>query len=71
MGFLLQIKKNYYFSDQTDPFTRLPLSMELVKPHIDLKKKIEDFVAEYQKQKLEKEAANDENKNIELETSPK
>ena len=35
-----------YFSDQTDPFTRSPLTMDLVIPDNELKQKIKAFIEE-------------------------
>ncbi|KAI1295764.1 Ubiquitin conjugation factor E4 A [Halotydeus destructor] len=38
----------HLLSDQTDPFTRAPLTMENVVPDTELKQKIDDFVSAYQ-----------------------
>ena len=32
-------------SDHTDPYTRTPLTMDMLIPDTEMKKKIEDFVA--------------------------
>ena len=39
----------HVLSDQTDPFTRQPLSMEMVKEASELKAKIDEFVSNYSK----------------------
>jgi ubiquitin conjugation factor E4 A len=37
----------HLLSDQTDPFTRSPLNMDMVKPDVALKTKINEFITEY------------------------
>lgn len=48
----------HLLSDQTDPFNRAPLTMDQVKPNLELKKQIEAWVAErrevYRKSKVAK-----------------
>ena len=49
----------HLLSDQTDPFTRLPLSMEMVTEATELKAKIQAFVAEYSRNREKKREEND------------
>lgn len=43
----------HLLSDQTDPFTRAPLSMSQVTPDVELKAKIDAFVRDYTRKRLE------------------
>lgn len=53
----------HLLSDQTDPFTRAPLTMEMLEPDVELKSKIEKFVNEYNAKKREEESSkNNESK---------
>lgn len=36
----------HLLSDQTDPFNRSPLTMDMVQPNVDLKRKIEEWIVE-------------------------
>lgn len=49
----------HLLSDQTDPFNRSPLTMDKVKSNVDLKKKIEEWIAE-RKQKKSSTSSTDE-----------
>lgn len=37
---------NFFSSDQTDPFNRSPLSLDMVTPDVELKSKIEKWIQE-------------------------
>lgn len=37
---------NFFSSDQTDPFNRSPLSLDMVTPDVELKTKIEKWIQE-------------------------
>jgi ubiquitin conjugation factor E4 A len=41
----------HLLSEQNDPFTRLPLTMEMVKPNEELKHKISQFIEEYNRRR--------------------
>ncbi|XP_008212773.1 ubiquitin conjugation factor E4 A [Nasonia vitripennis] len=41
----------HLLSDQTDPFNRSPLTMDMVKPDVDLKKKIEAWIDQKKKER--------------------
>lgn len=43
----------HLLSDQTDPFNRAPLTMDLVKPDIELKAKIQAWIVERKKERSE------------------
>jgi hypothetical protein len=45
------------FSDQSDPFTRQPLNMDMIKPNVELKAEVDVWMAEYQLKKSENIAA--------------
>lgn len=36
----------HLLSDQTDPFNRSPLTMDMIQPNVDLKCKIEEWIKE-------------------------
>ncbi|CAG8750132.1 13496_t:CDS:2, partial [Acaulospora colombiana] len=38
--------KSHLLSDPTDPFNRVPLKLEDVTPHVELQKRIQEFIAE-------------------------
>jgi len=52
----------HLLSDQTDPFNRAPLTMEMLEPDVELKARIEKFVKEYHEKRREDERnANEQN----------
>lgn len=47
----------HLLSDQTDPFNRAPLTMDQVKPNVELKAQIQAWIAERKRERAVNEAA--------------
>lgn len=45
----------HLLSDQTDPFNRSPLTMDMVKSDVDLKKKIEEWIDQKKREEKKRE----------------
>jgi len=50
----------HLLSDQTDPFNRSPLTMDLVKPHDELREKIQAWLEEQRASRKSVETASSE-----------
>lgn len=54
----------HLLSDQTDPFTRQPLTLEMLVPEVELKSRIDAFVNDYYKNKAQE--TNEESEDVSM-----
>lgn len=43
----------HLLSDQTDPFNRSPLTMDMVKPDVELQQKIQEWISQKKQEKAQ------------------